>query len=86
MSGGHGAVDSSNKKVALLISVLALFLALGETLAKRGHDVGRIICRSRAQEADHRHARLLRARCERPRRRRAAQRLDEIASSHGPIP
>ncbi|RVU14687.1 DUF4337 domain-containing protein [Methylobacterium oryzihabitans] len=34
MSGGHGAVDSSNKKVALLISVLALFLALGETLAK----------------------------------------------------
>ncbi len=34
MSGGHGAVDGSNKKVALLISVLALFLALGETLAK----------------------------------------------------
>ncbi|MEH3146912.1 MAG: DUF4337 domain-containing protein [Methylobacterium frigidaeris] len=34
MSGGHGAVDSSNKKVALLISVLALFLALGETLGK----------------------------------------------------
>ncbi|TGD94300.1 DUF4337 domain-containing protein [Methylobacterium nonmethylotrophicum] len=34
MSGGHGAVDASNKKVALLISILALFLALGETLAK----------------------------------------------------
>ncbi len=34
MSGGHGAADSSNKKIALLISVLALFLALGETLAK----------------------------------------------------
>ncbi|GJD61841.1 DUF4337 domain-containing protein [Methylobacterium frigidaeris] len=34
MSGGHGAVDGSNKKIALLISVLALFLALGETLAK----------------------------------------------------
>ncbi len=34
MSGGHGAVEGSNKKVALLISVLALFLALGETLAK----------------------------------------------------
>jgi hypothetical protein len=34
MSGAHGAVEGSNKKVALLISVLALFLAFGETLAK----------------------------------------------------
>jgi hypothetical protein len=34
MSGAHGAVDGSNKRVALLISVLALFLAFGETLAK----------------------------------------------------
>lgn len=34
MSGGHGAAEGSNKKVALLISILALFLALGETLAK----------------------------------------------------
>ncbi|CAA2138240.1 MULTISPECIES: DUF4337 domain-containing protein [Methylobacterium] len=31
---GHGAIEGSNKKVALLISVLALFLALAETLAK----------------------------------------------------
>ncbi|KQT19716.1 hypothetical protein ASG40_02520 [Methylobacterium sp. Leaf399] len=31
---GHGAVDGANKKIALLISVLALFLALAETLAK----------------------------------------------------
>jgi len=31
---GHGSVEGSNKKVALLISVLALFLALAETLAK----------------------------------------------------
>src|SRR4051812_39533888 len=34
MSGAHGAVEGSNKSVALLISVLALFLAFGETLAK----------------------------------------------------
>jgi hypothetical protein len=35
MSGhGSGHVDPSNKKIALLISVLALFLALSETLAK----------------------------------------------------
>lgn len=37
MSGGHGAHDlaeGSNKKIALLIAVLALFLALAETAAK----------------------------------------------------
>ena len=36
MSGGHGhgAVEGSNKIIALLISVLALFLALSETLGK----------------------------------------------------
>jgi hypothetical protein len=36
MSGGHGhgAVEGSNKSIALLISVLALFLALAETLGK----------------------------------------------------
>jgi hypothetical protein len=36
MSGGHGVGHDgpSNKKIALLISLLALFLALAETLAK----------------------------------------------------
>ena len=35
MSGaGHGMTEGSNKSVALLISVLALFLAFAETLAK----------------------------------------------------
>lgn len=34
MSMEHGALEGSNKKVALLIAVLALFLAIGETLAK----------------------------------------------------
>lgn len=34
MSGGHGAGGSSNRRVALLISVLALFLAFSETLGK----------------------------------------------------
>lgn len=35
MSGGHGhGVEGGNKKVALLISILALFLAFAETLAK----------------------------------------------------
>lgn len=35
MSGGHGHADGGgNKRVALLISILALFLALSETLGK----------------------------------------------------
>lgn len=34
MSGAHGHVDPSNKKIALLISVLALVLAFSETLGK----------------------------------------------------
>jgi len=34
MSGGHGHVDPSNRKVALLISLLALALAFSETLGK----------------------------------------------------
>src|SRR3954470_7048208 len=38
MSGAHGhghiEVEGNNKKIALLISVLALFLALVETMAK----------------------------------------------------
>jgi hypothetical protein len=32
--GGHGGGDSQNKKIALVISVLALFLAFSETLGK----------------------------------------------------
>jgi hypothetical protein len=34
MSGGHGHIDASNKKIALLIAVMALFLAIAETMAK----------------------------------------------------
>lgn len=34
MSGAHGHVDPSNKKIALLISILALVLAFSETLGK----------------------------------------------------
>jgi hypothetical protein len=32
--GGHGGHDSQNKRIALVISVLALFLAFSETLGK----------------------------------------------------
>jgi hypothetical protein len=32
--GGHGMVEGENKKIAILISVLALFLAISETLGK----------------------------------------------------
>src|SRR5262245_21596515 len=32
--GGHGLVEGENKKIAILISILALFLAIAETLGK----------------------------------------------------
>src|SRR6266436_8495369 len=32
--GGHGPADNQNKKIALLIAVIALFLAFSETLGK----------------------------------------------------
>jgi hypothetical protein len=40
--GGHGAkfVDNQNKKIALLIAVIALFLAFSETLGKSAQTVG----------------------------------------------
>ena len=34
MSAGHGHIDPSNKRIALLIAVLALVLAFSETLGK----------------------------------------------------
>src|SRR5437660_805081 len=32
--GGHGPADNQNKRIALLIAVIALFLAFSETLGK----------------------------------------------------
>src|SRR3954463_11577868 len=40
MSGAHGHVEGENKKIALLIAVLALFLALAETMAKGAQTSG----------------------------------------------
>ena len=40
MSGGHGHIEASNKKVAMLIAVLALVLALSETLGKSAQTEG----------------------------------------------
>src|SRR4051812_39319316 len=37
---GHGHVDASNKKVAMLISVLAVVLAFSETLGKSAQTTG----------------------------------------------
>ena len=38
--GGHGLVEGENKKIAILISVLALFLAIAETLGKSAQTDG----------------------------------------------
>ena len=40
MSAAHGHIDPSNKKVALLIAVLALFLAFAETFGKSAQTQG----------------------------------------------
>src|SRR6516162_5234556 len=62
--------------------VLALDIAgVLEALAECAHTVRKRVRRCTAEEPDHRHGRLLRARRERPRGRRAEQR-DEIASDH----
>lgn len=37
---GHGVVEGENKKIAILISVLALFLAISETLGKSAQTDG----------------------------------------------
>ena len=34
MSGGHGPVEGGNKKIALLVAVLAALLAISETGGK----------------------------------------------------
>jgi hypothetical protein len=38
--GGKGLVDNTNKKIALIISVMALFLAISETLGKSAQTEG----------------------------------------------
>jgi len=53
-----------------------------QALAERGHEARRVGKRRTAQEANHRHRGLLRARSERPCDRRAGNCFDEIASSY----
>jgi len=52
---------------------------LAEGRAKRGNLERKINCRPAAEEPDHRHRRLLRARRERPRCGSAAEKRDELA-------
>jgi hypothetical protein len=52
-----------------------------ETLAEGSYTAGERGRRSGAQISDHRHRRLLRARCERPRGCGAAEKSDEFAPS-----
>src|SRR5262249_29906980 len=63
--------------------VLALDVAdLLYALAELAHAVRQPVRRPAVEKSDHRHRRLLRARRERPRRRRAAEQCDERASFH----
>jgi hypothetical protein len=59
-----------------------------KTIPEGGHKTGEGIGRSDLKEPYHRHRPLLRIRRERPHRRRAAEKGDDIASSdaeHGPL-
>ena len=53
-----------------------------QALAKSAQTVRERVRRCGVEEPDHRHRRLLRARRERPRRRRAAEQRDELAPLH----
>ena len=53
-----------------------------QSLAKSGDHASRLAGRSTAEKSDHRHRRLLRARCQRPRCCRAADQCDELATPH----
>src|SRR5262245_19779436 len=62
-------------------SVLSLGVAVYlESLAEHSHQVCSFAGSSRVEKPDHRHCRLLRARCERPRHRRAAEKRYELAA------
>ena len=66
--------------------VLALDIAgLLQALAKCAQTVRDRVRRCGVEEPDHRHRRLLRARRERPRSRRAAEKRDELAPLHHSI-
>ncbi|MFL5001197.1 MAG: hypothetical protein ACJ8DY_12510 [Xanthobacteraceae bacterium] len=53
-----------------------------QALPEGGHEVDRVGEPADAKKSDHRHRRLLRACRERPRRCRAAEKGDELASQH----
>src|SRR5262249_56688142 len=55
---------------------------LSKALPERGHKVGPLGGGGGIEDSDHRHRRLLRARRERPRDRRAAEQRDELAALH----
>ncbi len=78
------AIVSALQPVVLDRHVLAFDVAaLVEAFAERGHITRGGIGRPVSDKPDHRQRRLLRVCGERPRRRRAAEKGDELPSSHG---
>src|SRR5262245_25406023 len=72
---------------AIFDADIAVFDVTGLTqpLAERGHEMSECPGRSAVEEPDHRQPRLLRARRQRPRRSRTADKRYELASSHGSL-
>src|SRR5262249_48205012 len=74
---------SAAEPVVLDDRVLALYVAaFAEAFAKRGCNACGTIERSTADQANHRHRRLLCACCERPRCCRTAEQSHELATFH----
>src|SRR5262249_19599222 len=92
-NNGHAAADEvghkrrqaivlATEQVVLHCDVLTFDVAgFVETLTERGHVALRGLGRSGIDEAHDRHRRLLCARRERPRSRRAAEQRDELATA-----
>jgi CRISPR/Cas system-associated protein Cas10 (large subunit of type III CRISPR-Cas system) len=55
---------------------------LGQAFAECRYPIGVMLRRAGMQKSDHWHRRLLRARSERPSRRRAAEKRDELSPPH----
>src|SRR5262245_19449383 len=77
------AIEPILRKTVLDRHVAAIDIAgFTQTTAERCQEVGPVILAKHVQESDHRHRRLLRACCERPRGHPAAEHCHEVAPLH----
>src|SRR5262249_12324377 len=81
-----GALCTSLFTGASLPRTARLIASVFEALAKSAQTLRHPVRRSRVEESNHRHRRLLSTRRERPRGRYAAKQHDQVAAPHGAYP